>query len=166
MAKDNSFDVVSEVELQEVNNAVNQTVKEISQRFDFKGSKSQVEIAEEDQIKVLSDDEYKLSSVLDILQSKLIKRGISLKFLEYGKIEPASGGTVRQIITIKRGIPTEKGKEIVAVIKKTKLKVQAQIQDDQVRVSGKNRDDLQKVMQLLKESDFGLELQFSNYRTF
>lgn len=166
MAKENSFDIVSEVALQEVDNAVNQTVKEISQRYDFKGSKAEVELAKEDEIKIIADDEYKLTSVIDILQSKLIKRGVSLKFLDYGKIEPASGGTVRQLITIKRGIPTEKGKEIVAAIKKLKLKVQAQIQDDQVRVSGKDRDELQKVIQAVKEQDFGLELQFSNYRTF
>lgn len=166
MAKENSFDIVSEVALQEVDNAVNQTVKEISQRYDFKGSKAEVELAKEDEIKIIADDEYKLTSVIDILQSKLIKRGVSLKFLDYGKIEPASGGTVRQLITIKRGIPTEKGKEIVAAIKKLKLKVQAQIQDDQVRVSGKDRDELQKVIQTMKEQDFGLELQFSNFRTF
>jgi len=166
MAKENSFDIVSEVALQEVDNAVNQTVKEISQRYDFKGSKAEVELVKDDEIKIIADDEYKLKSVIDILQSKMIKRGVSLKFLDYGKIEPASGGTVRQMITIKRGIPTEKGKEIVAAIKKLKLKVQAQIQDDQVRVSGKDRDELQKVIQAVKEQDFGLELQFTNYRTF
>lgn len=166
MAKENSFDIVSEVALQEVDNAVNQTVKEISQRYDFKGSKAEVELTKEDEIKIIADDEYKLTSVIDILQSKMIKRGVSLKFLDYGKIEPASGGTVRQLVTIKRGIPTEKGKEIVAAIKKLKLKVQAQIQDDQVRVSGKERDELQKVIQAMKEQDFGLELQFSNFRTF
>ncbi len=165
MAKENSFDIVSEVALQEVDNAVNQTVKEISQRFDFKGSKAEVELAKDDEIKIIADDEFKLKSVIDILQSKLIKRGVSLKFLDYGKIEAASGGTVRQIITIKKGISTEKAREIVAAIKKLKLKVQAQIQDDQVRVSGKERDDLQKVIQSVKEQDFGLELQFTNYRT-
>jgi len=165
LAKENSFDIVSEVALQEVDNAVNQTVKEISQRFDFKGSKAEVELAKDDEIKIIADDEFKLKSVIDILQSKLIKRGVSLKFLDYGKIEAASGGTVRQIITIKKGISTEKAREIVAAIKKLKLKVQAQIQDDQVRVSGKERDDLQKVIQSVKEQDFGLELQFTNYRT-
>ncbi|QNB46362.1 YajQ family cyclic di-GMP-binding protein [Thermanaerosceptrum fracticalcis] len=166
MAKENSFDIVSEVDLQEVDNAVNQTIKEISQRFDFKGSKADVELSKEDEIKVVADDEYKLKSVIDILQSKMVRRGVSLKFLEYGKIEPAAGGTVRQIITIKKGISKEKGKEIVNVIKNMKLKVQAQIQEDQVRVSGKERDDLQKVIQHLKQQDFGIELQFTNYRTF
>lgn len=166
MAKDNSFDVVSEVELQEVDNAVNQTVKEISQRFDFKGSKADVELVKEDEIKILAEDEYKLKNIVDILETKMLRRGISLKFLDYGKIEPAAGGTVRQVVTIKRGIPTEKGREIVAAIKQLKLKVQAQIQDNQVRVSGKERDDLQKVIQALKEKDFDLELQFKNFRTF
>ena len=166
MAKDNTFDIVSEVELQEVDNAVNQTVKEISQRFDFRGSKSAIELVEEDQIKIISDDEYKLKSIIDILQTKMVRRGISLKFLEYGKIEPAAGATVRQLVTIKKGISTEKAKEVVAYIKELKLKVQAQIQDDQVRVSGKERDDLQKVMQALKDKDFGLELQYKNFRTY
>lgn len=166
MAKDNTFDIVSEVNMQEVDNAVNQTVKEIMQRFDFKGSKSHLELVEEDEIKIIADDEYKLKSVIDILQSKMVRRGVSLKFLDYGKIEPAAGGTVRQIIKIKKGISAEKAREIVAAIKQLKLKVQAQIQDDQVRVSGKERDDLQKVIQMVKEKDFGLELQFSNYRTF
>lgn len=165
MAKENSFDIVSQVAMQEVDNAVNQTMKEINQRFDFKGSKVQVELTKEEAIKIMADDDYKLSSVIDILQSKLVRRGVSLKFLDYGKIEPAAGGTVRQIITIKQGIPTEKGKEIVATIKKLKLKVQAQIQDDQIRVSGKDRDELQKVIKALKEQDFGIELQFGNYRT-
>ncbi|HHZ17332.1 MAG TPA: YajQ family cyclic di-GMP-binding protein [Peptococcaceae bacterium] len=165
MAKENSFDIVSQVAMQEVDNAVNQTMKEINQRFDFKGSKVQVELTKEEEIKIMADDDYKLSSVIDILQSKLVRRGVSLKFLDYGKIEPAAGGTVRQIITIKQGIPTEKGKEIVATIKKLKLKVQAQIQDDQIRVSGKDRDELQKVIKALKEQDFGIELQFGNYRT-
>ncbi len=165
MAKENSFDIVSEVNLQEVDNAVNQTIKEISQRFDFKGSKADVELTKEDEIKIVADDEYKLKSVIDILQSKMVRRGVSLKFLEYGKVEPAAGGTVRQIITIKKGISKEKGKEIVNAIKNMKLKVQAQIQDDQVRVSGKERDDLQKVIQHLKQQDFGIELQFTNYRT-
>lgn len=166
MAKDNTFDIVSEVNMQEVDNAINQTVKEIMQRFDFKGSKSHLELVEEDEIKIIADDEYKLKSVIDILQSKMVRRGVSLKFLDYGKIEPAAGGMVRQIIKIKKGISAEKAREIVAAIKQLKLKVQAQIQDDQVRVSGKERDDLQKVIQMVKEKDFGLELQFSNYRTY
>ncbi len=165
MAKENSFDIVSEVELQEIDNVVNQTAKEISQRFDFKNSKATVELVKEDEIKVIADDEYKLKSVIDVLQSKMVRRNISLRFLDYGSIEPASGGTVRQIVSVKRGISTEKGREIVAFIKKQKLKVQAQIQDDQVRVSGKERDDLQKVIQSVKAEDFGIELQFTNYRT-
>ncbi|MDD2402111.1 MAG: YajQ family cyclic di-GMP-binding protein [Clostridia bacterium] len=165
MAKQNSFDIVSQVDIQEVDNAVNQTAKEISQRFDFKGSKVDVEVVNDDEIKITADDEYKLKSVIDILQGKLVKRGVSLKFLEYGKIEPASGGTVRQTITIKKGISSEKAKEIVATIKMMKLKVQAQIQDEQVRVSGKDRDDLQKVIGAIKEHDFAIELQFTNFRT-
>lgn len=166
MAKENSFDIVSEVSLQEVDNAVNQTIKEITQRFDFKGSKAEVELVKDDEIKIIAEDEYRLKSIIDILQSKMIRRGVSLKFLDYGKIEPAASGTVRQIITIKKGISTEKAKEIVAFIKQLKLKkVQAQIQDDQVRVSGKERDDLQTVIQAIKDKDFDLELQFINYRT-
>lgn len=167
MAKQNTFDIVSEVDLQEVDNAVNQTIKEISQRYDFKGSKSTVELSNKDEIKILSDDEYKLKSVIDILQSKMIRRNISLKFLEYGKIETASGGTVRQNVTIKQGISSEKAKEIVSSIKDLKLKkVQVQIQNEQLRVSGKERDDLQKVIEFVKNQDFGVELQFTNFRTF
>lgn len=164
MAKDCSFDVVSEVNMQEVDNGVNQAKKEISQRFDFRGSKSSIELID-DQIKVLSDDDFKLQSVIDIICSKMVKRGISLKNLEYGKIEPAAQGTVRQMITIKKGISKEKSKEIVAAIKTSKLKVQAQIMDDQVRVSGKNKDDLQAVIDLLRQGDFGIELQFVNFRS-
>lgn len=164
MAKNSSFDVVSSVDMQEVDNAINQTVKEISQRYDFKNSKSNLEL-EGDTIKVTSDDEYKLGAVIDILQSKVIKRGIDLKSLDYGKVETAGGGTVRQLITIKQGISKEKGKEVVAAIKNSKLKVQAQIMDDQVRVTGKNKDDLQQVIQLLKEGDFDQPLQFTNFRS-
>src|SRR5512136_1641260 len=143
-----SFDIVSKVDMQEVDNAVNQTVKEITQRYDFKGTKSQVTL-ETDSIKVLADDDFRLKAIIDILQSKCIKRGISLKALQYGKAEPASGGLVRQLVTLQQGISKEKGKEIIALIKETKLKVQAQIMEDQVRVTGKNRDDLQEVIQLL-----------------
>lgn len=164
MAKDCSFDVVSEVDMQEVDNAVNQTIKEIGQRFDFRGSKSEISL-EDDKIKVLADDDFKLKNLLDILQAKVVKRGISIKNLDYGKIESASHGMVRQLITIKKGIAKEKGKEVVAAIKESKLKVQAQIMDDQVRVSGKDKDDLQKVIALLKQKDFGIELQFVNYRS-
>ncbi len=159
-----SFDIVSKVELQEVDNAVNQTIKEIIQRYDFKGSKSQVSL-ENDAIKILADDDFRLKAIVDILQSKCIKRGISLKALQYGKAESASGGMVRQVITIQQGISKEKGKEINAIVKETKLKVQSQIQDDQVRVTGKNIDDLQEVIKLLKGKDLGVELQFVNFRS-
>jgi uncharacterized protein YajQ (UPF0234 family) len=158
-----SFDIVSKVEMQEVDNAVNQTIKEIAQRYDFKGSKSEVSL-EKDTIKVLADDDFRLKSIIDILQSKCLKRGISVKALQYGSAEPASGGMVRQLITVQQGISKEKGKEIIAVIKEKKLKVQGQIQDDQVRVTGKNIDDLQEIIQLLKGKDLGIELQFINFR--
>ncbi|GLI37698.1 YajQ family cyclic di-GMP-binding protein [Geobacter hydrogenophilus] len=158
-----SFDIVSKVDMQEVDNAVNQAVKEIGQRYDFKGSKSEVTL-EKDSIKILADDDFRLKAIVDILQSKFIKRGISPKALQYGKAESASGGMVRQIITVQQGISKEKGKEVVAVIKDTKLKVQGQIQDDQVRVTGKNRDDLQEAIRTLKGKDLGIELQFVNFR--
>mgnify|MGYP003585167855 FL=1 len=164
MAKDCSFDVVSEVDMQEVDNAVNQTVKEINQRFDFRGSKAAISL-EEDKIKVIADDDYKLTSVIDILRTKAVKRGISLKNLDYGKVEAASHGTVRQLITIKKGISKDKGKEIVAAIKESKLKLQAQIMDDQVRISGKDKDELQKAIALLRQKDFAVELQFVNLRS-
>lgn len=158
-----SFDIVSKVDMQEVDNAVNQAVKEIGQRYDFKGAKCEVTF-EKDSIKVLADDDFRLKAIVDILQSKFIKRGISPKALQYGKAESASGGMVRQIISIQQGISKEKGKEVVAVIKDTKLKVQGQIQDDQVRVTGKNRDDLQEAIRTLKGKDLGIELQFVNFR--
>ena len=159
-----SFDIVSKVDMQEVDNSVNQTVKEITQRYDFKGSKSQITL-ENDTIKVLADDDFRLKAIIDILQSKCIKRGISLKALQYGKAESASGGMVRQIITIQQGISKEKGKELNSIIKETRLKVQSQIQEDQVRVTGKNIDDLQEIIKLLKEKDIGVELQFVNFRS-
>jgi cyclic-di-GMP-binding protein len=158
-----SFDIVSKVDMQEVDNAVNQAVKEIGQRYDFKGSKSEITL-ENEAIKVLADDDFKLKAVIEVLQSKFIKRGISPKALQYGKSETASGGMVRQLITVQQGISKEKGKEIIAVIKESKIKVQGQIQDDQVRVSGKNRDDLQETIQLLKGKDLGIEMQFVNFR--
>jgi uncharacterized protein YajQ (UPF0234 family) len=163
MATQNSFDIVSTLDLQEVKNAIDQAMKEISQRFDFKGSKSTITL-EGKEIVVLSDDEYKLKSVIDILQSKLVKRGISLKALTYQKVEQALGGTVRQKISLQEGIPQEKAKEIVKEIKGTKIKVQAQIQGDQLRVIGKNKDDLQEVIKFLKGKDFGIDMQFTNYR--
>ncbi|HIJ82547.1 MAG TPA: YajQ family cyclic di-GMP-binding protein [Desulfuromonadales bacterium] len=158
-----SFDIVSKVDMQEVDNAVNQAVKEIGQRYDFKGSKSQI-IPEKDSVKILADDDYKLKAVIDVLQSKFLKRNISVKALQYGKVEPASGGLVRQIITVQQGISKEKAKDIIAIIKESKLKVQAQIQDDQVRVTGKNRDDLQDAIQLLKGTEIDVEMQFINFR--
>ncbi len=165
MASDNSFDIVSKIEMQEIKNAIDQALKEVSQRFDFKGSKSDVTLEEKNnEIIVSSDDEYKLKSLIDILQAKLVKRGISLKALTYGKIESALGSTVRQSIMLQQGISSEKAKEIVKAIKETRLKVQAQIQGDQLRVSGKNRDDLQSVIKLLRDSDFGIDMQFVNYR--
>lgn len=164
MAAENSFDIVSKIDTAEVTNAVNQAMKEIGQRFDFKGSRSSI-TQEKDGIVIISDDEYKLKSVVDILQVKLVKRGVPIKNLSYGKVEPAQAGTVRQRMSIQQGIPTEKAKDIVKAIKDTKLKVQASIQADQVRVSGKSRDDLQAVIQTLKAKDFGLELQFTNYRS-
>lgn len=158
-----SFDIVSKVDMQEVDNAVNQAIKEIGQRYDFKGSKSEI-TQEKDAIKVLADDDYKLKAVIDVLQSKFIKRNLSPKSMQYGKAETASGGMVRQVISIQQGISKEKGKEIIAAIKESKIKVQAQIQDDQVRVTGKNRDDLQDTIQLLKGKDLEIEMQFVNFR--
>lgn len=158
-----SFDIVSKVDMQEIDNAVNQTVKEIAQRYDFKGSKSEVSL-EKESIKLLADDDFRLKAIVDILQSKCLKRGISLRSLQYGKADTASGGMVRQLVTIQQGVSKEKGKEIIAAIKETKLKVQGQIQDDQVRVTGKNIDDLQEIIRLLKGKDMGLDLQFINFR--
>jgi len=164
MAGTNSFDVVSEVDMMEVSNAIQQAMKEIRQRFDFKGSVSDIKL-EGEVLTLHSDDESRLKAVIDVLTTKLVKRGVSLKALEYGKIEPATKGTVRQVVTIHKGIATEKAKEMVKFIKSTGLKVQASIQEDQVRVSGKDRDALQAVIQSLKGQDFGLDLQFTNYRS-
>ena len=165
MADEHSCDVVSKVDLQEVLNSVQQAMKEISQRFDFKGSKSSLELnKDKHEITVISDDDQKLKTVLDIFQTKLVKRGISLRALQYGKIEPASGGTARQIITLQQGIPVEKAKDIVKIIKETKMKVQAEIQKDQVRLKAKKIDDLQAIMKILREKDLGIHIDFSNYR--
>jgi hypothetical protein len=165
MADEHSFDIVSKVDLQEALNAVQQAMKEIGQRFDFRGSKSDVELQKDkNEITVVSDDELKLKSVIDILQTKIIKRGISLKALNYGKVEQAAGNTVKQIISLQQGIPVEKSKEIVKIIKDTKMKVQAEIQKDQVRVRAKKIDDLQSVMKLLKEKDLGIHMEFINFR--
>lgn len=165
MAKNCSFDIVSNVDLQEVKNAVNQATMEIRQRFDFKGSKSEITLDEKiPALNLVSDDEHKMKSVVDILESKLIKRQVSLKALSYGTVEPAGGNTVRQTIQLQQGIPQEKGKEIVKAVKGMKVKVQGQVMDDQVRVTGKNRDDLQEVIAELKEKDFGIAMSFTNYR--
>ena|SRR5689334_5509666 len=163
MAQEFSFDIVSKTEMQEVANAVNQAQKELAQRFDFKGSKSSIELSGEE-ITLASDDEGKLRSVKDILESKLVKRQVALKALDYGKIEPAQMGTVRQKAKIVQGIETEKAKAIVKTIKDAKLKVQASIQSDQVRVTGRTKDDLQRAIQLVKGNDYGIPLQFTNYR--
>ncbi|HKF21498.1 MAG TPA: YajQ family cyclic di-GMP-binding protein [Candidatus Angelobacter sp.] len=162
---ENSFDIVSKVDLQEVSNAIQNALKEIHTRFDLKDSKSQVQLEGKDAVILSSLDEYKLKAVNDILQGKLVKRGVPLKALTYGAVEPAAGSTVRQKITMQQGIPTEKAKEIVRVIKDSKKKVQASIQGDSVRVSGKDRDTLQEIIALLKGRDFGIDMQFTNYRS-
>ncbi len=165
MAEMHSFDIVCLVDMQEVDNAVNQAVREIGQRFDFKGSKSSVKLdKDKGTVTVISDDEHKLKSVIDILQARLVKRGVSLKALSYGKVEPATGDTVRQVITLQQGIPQDKAKEIVKHIKGLKLKVSAEIQKEQVRVKGKKIDDLQAVMSAVRERDFGIHVQFTNLR--
>ena len=158
-----SFDVVSKVDMQEVSNALQQARKEILQRYDFKGSKTEID-QDKDSIKIVSDDEIRVKAVVDVLQSKLIKRGVNLKSLEYGKIEPAAGSTARQVITIHQGLDTDAAREVVKLIKDAKLKVQAQVQYDQVRVTGKQRDDLQSVIQTLRAADFRRPLQFVNMR--
>ncbi len=165
MASDNSFDVVSKVELQEVKNAIDQATKEIHTRFDLKDTKSRIELEGTDAIQLASQDDYKLKAVIEILSQKLVKRGISLKNLEYEKIEPAANSSVRQKIKLKQGITGDSAKKIVAKIKDSKLKVQASIQGDTVRVTGKDRDALQQVIALLKGGDYGVDLQFTNYRS-
>jgi cyclic-di-GMP-binding protein len=164
MAKENSFDIVSKTDYAEVDNALNQTAKEISQRFDFKGSKAAVQLQGKELI-LTAEDETRLRNMNDILQSKFVKRGISLKALDYQKIEPAAGGTVRQVVKIQQGIPIEKAKEVVKFIKDSKVKVQASIQGESVRVSGKDRDTLQDVISKLKATDFGIDMTFDNYRS-
>jgi cyclic-di-GMP-binding protein len=162
---ENSFDIVSKVELQEVTNAIQQALKEVHTRYDLKDSKSSIELEGKEAIVLSSADEYKLKAVNDVLQGKLVKRGVPLKALSYGKIEDAAGSTVRQRITMQQGIPTEKAREIVKAIKDTKKKVQAAIQGDLVRVSGKDRDTLQEIMAVLRGRDFGIDMQFTNYRS-
>jgi cyclic-di-GMP-binding protein len=165
MAQQNTFDITSQIELAEVVNAINQALKEVQTRFDFKGSKSHLELEKEEALILTSDDEYRLNSLNDILQAKLVKRGVPLKGLTYGKVEAALGGTVRQRVALQQGIPQEKAKEIVKFIKDTKLKVQASIQGDLVRVAGKDRDVLQSVITALRGHDFGIDMQFTNYRS-
>lgn len=163
---DNSFDVVSKIELPEVSNAIQQALKEIGQRYDLKDSKSTIELNEKDnKILLASSDDFKLKAVTDVLQAKLVKRNVPLKGLTYGTITPAAGSSVRQEITLQSGIPLEKAKDIVKVVKDSKKKVQASIQGDVVRISGKDRDELQAIMQLLKSSDLGIDMQFTNYRS-
>jgi uncharacterized protein YajQ (UPF0234 family) len=162
---DNSFDIVSKIDLQEVSNAIQQAMKEVSTRFDLKDSKSQIALEGKDAIILHSADEYKLKSVNDVFQQKLVKRGVPLKGLTYGTPEPAAGGTVKQKITMQQGIPIEKAREIVKLVKESKKKVQASIQGDLVRVSGKDRDTLQEIIALLRQRDFGIDMQFTNYRT-
>jgi cyclic-di-GMP-binding protein len=164
MAKENSFDIVSKTDYAEVTNAINQTTKEVSQRFDFKGRKAAVELQGKDLV-LTAEDETKLRNMNDILQGKMVKRGISLKALDYQKTEPAAGGTVRQEVKIQQGIPTDKAKEVVKFIKDAKLKVQASIQGETVRVTGKDRDILQEVIAALKTKDFGIDMKFDNYRS-
>jgi cyclic-di-GMP-binding protein len=166
MAAENSFDIVSKVDIQEVRNAIDQATKEVRARFDLKDSKSEIKLEEEDKVlQLASENEYKLKAVVEILQQKMVKRGIPLKNLEYGKVEPATGSSVRQKITLQQGIPSEKAKDIVRVIKDAKKKVQATIQGDTVRITGKDRDTLQEVIALLKGKDFGIDMQFTNYRS-
>jgi hypothetical protein len=166
MAEQNSFDIVSKIDLAEVANAINQTMKEVKQRFDFKNSKSDITLEEKDKAVILySDDDFKVRSLNDIFEQKLIKRGVPLKGLTYGKVEPAAGNTVRQRIDLQQGIPIEKAREIVKFIKDTKLKVQAAINADVVRVTGRDRDILQQVIKALKEKDFDIHMEYTNYRT-
>ena len=160
---DSSFDVVSSVDMQEMKNAIGQAMKEITTRFDLKGTGSNIELTGE-QVILTSNDEGKLKAVRDVLEGRLVKRNVPLKALTFGAIEKALGGTARQVISLQKGIPTEKAREIVKIIKGSKLKVQASIQGEQVRVSGKNRDDLQSVIRMLKDTDLGIDMQFTNYR--
>ncbi|WP_071393870.1 YajQ family cyclic di-GMP-binding protein [Bacillus tuaregi] len=163
MAKDSSFDIVSDVDFAEVQNAIQIALKEIQNRYDFKGSKSDISLDKEELV-LISDDEYKLDQVKDVLFSKLFKRGVPVKNLDYGKVERASGGTVRQRAKLIQGIDKENAKKINTIIKNSGLKVKSQIQDDQIRVTAKSRDDLQKIIQAVKEADLSIDVQFVNYR--
>lgn len=165
MAAENSFDIVSKVDFQEVRNAIDQAIKEVRTRFDLKDSRSEIRLEGEEAIQLASVDEYKLEAVREILRQKLVKRGVSLKALTFGKVEPAAGSSVRQKITLQQGIASEKAKDIVRIIKDSKKKVQASIQGDTVRVTSKDRDALQEVIALLRGSDLGIDMQFTNYRS-
>jgi uncharacterized protein YajQ (UPF0234 family) len=162
---ENTFDIVSKIDLQEVNNAIQQALKEIHTRYDLKDSKSNIAMEGKDAIVLSSVDEFKLKAVNDVFQGKLVKRGVPLKGLTYSAVETAAGSTVRQKIAMQQGIPIEKAREIVKIIKNSKKKVQGSIQGDLVRVSGKDRDSLQEVIALLKQQDFGIDMQFTNYRS-
>ena len=164
MAAENSFDIVCKIDMQEVTNALDQARREVDTRYDLKGTKNEIALEKTD-IVITAADEMKLKAVIDILQSKLHKRGVPLKGLTYGTVEQASGGALRQKISLQQGIPIEKAREIVRLIKDTKVKVQASIQEDKVRVAGKNRDDLQKIIAMLRDKDLGIALQFDNYRS-
>ncbi len=165
MSSEHSFDIVSQVDMQEVLNAVQQAAKELSQRFDFKGTKSSIELnKDKGEITILTNDDYKLKSLIEILKNKLVKRNVSLKALVYGKVEKATGDTLRQVVTLQKGISPERSRDIVKLIKNMKLKVQSEIQKDQVRVRGKKLDDLQAVIQMLKEKKFDFHIEFINYR--
>ncbi|MEW9697650.1 YajQ family cyclic di-GMP-binding protein [Paenibacillus sp. SI8] len=163
MSSESSFDIVSKLDMQELNNAIQQAEKEILTRFDFKGSKSSIKL-EKDQLVVISDDEFKLQNVLDILHAKMTKRGISIKNLEYSKVEPAAASTVRQKISLKQGVDQENAKKINILIRDSKIKVKSQIQGDQIRVTGKSKDDLQAIITLLRKADIPLDLQFVNLK--
>jgi len=165
MAAENSFDVVSKVDIQEVRNAIDQATKEVRARFDLKDSKSEINLEGSDIIQLASQDEYKLKAVTEILSQKLVKRGVSLKNLTFEKVEPSTNSSVRQKIKLQQGIAGDKAKQIAAAIKDSKMKAQASIQGETVRVSGKDRDTLQDVIALLRKKDFGIELQFTNYRS-
>ena len=162
---ENTFDIVSKIDLQEVNNAIQQALKEIHTRYDLKDSKSNIALEGKDAIVLSSVDDFKLKAVNDVFQGKLVKRGVPLKGLTYSAIEPAAGSTVRQKISLQQGIPIEKARDIVKLIKNSKKKVQASIQGDLVRVSGKDRDTLQEIIAVLRQQDFGIDMQFTNYRT-
>ncbi|MCM3238054.1 YajQ family cyclic di-GMP-binding protein [Heyndrickxia oleronia] len=163
MAKESSFDIVSNVDFSEVTNAINLAMKEIQTRYDFKGSKSEISLDKEELV-LISDDEFKMNQLKDVLFSKLIKRGVPVKNLDYGKLEGASGGTVRQRAKLIQGIDKENAKKINTIIKNSGVKVKSQVQDDQIRVTGKNRDDLQKIIAAVREADLSVDVQFVNYR--